>query len=106
MNKKIDVLGIMDRAISIASEDAEHFRAGNEDVALLTLAKDVISDLLAASRKFMRDYDEAQADAEDEWLIQPDAGCYECTLHTVPHDKDTGLCGYHATERALARVTP
>ncbi len=34
----------------------------------------------------------------------PDAGCIECTIGTVPNDKNTGLCAYHLAKAALAKV--
>lgn len=33
-----------------------------------------------------------------------DAGCIECTLGTVPNDRNTGLCAHHLREAALAEA--
>lgn len=31
-------------------------------------------------------------------------GCMECTVGTVPHDLNTGLCPYHSAKLALYRL--
>jgi hypothetical protein len=96
---KVDVLAALSHRVAVLDSDgfAETAKTWHE-VYVAVFA------LIEAAQQFKRDHDQAQADAEGEWLIQPDAGCYECTLHTVPHDKDTGLCGYHKLERALGAV--
>jgi hypothetical protein len=85
-------------------EDASYIALAPSEVERrLNLAINAIRDLTAAAAKHLR---AAQADAEDRFLIDPDPGCLECTSGTTPHDRNTGLCGYHALERALAKVSP
>lgn len=32
-----------------------------------------------------------------------DAGCIQCTVGTVPNDRNTGLCAYHEATRLIAQ---
>lgn len=60
--------------------------------------------LIEAARKF-RDQYEREADAREDYFLT-DPGCVICTSGATPHNFDTGICGYHATCSALAKVTP
>jgi hypothetical protein len=39
---------------------------------------------------------------EDRFLA--DAGCIECTVGTVPNNRNTGLCGYHEARAVLTEA--
>lgn len=43
----------------------------------------------------------AQFEDMDE-NMPTNAGCIECTAGTVPDNRNTGLCGYHAAKKLLA----
>lgn len=44
--------------------------------------------------------DDVESDSEGRYP-HPNTGCLECTLGTVPNDKNTGLCAYHEARRVL-----
>ena len=35
----------------------------------------------------------------------PDVGCIECTVGTVPDDRNTGLCAYHNAKHILVELS-
>lgn len=83
--------------------DADGYSIGSgttpQNVDALLLAVNSHAELLAALRKCVKQF-------EDMDERQPvDAGCIECTAGTVPNDKNTGLCGYHASKSVIANAT-
>lgn len=37
-------------------------------------------------------------------MVEPDAGCIECTCGTTPNNLNTGLCAFHEMARLLGRL--
>ena len=51
-------------------------------------------DLVYLVRRLVRQIETAQSDSEGHYPV-PDAGCFDCTVGTVPDRLNTGLCAYH-----------
>ena len=52
-------------------------------------------------RRFVTLYEETQSNSEGHYP-QPDSGCIECTLGTVPNRLNIGLCAYHRAKELLS----
>lgn len=63
-----------------------------------------IAMLQSALSRLLKDIDDEMGNREGVSVLPPDSGCIECTLGTVPNDKNTGLCAYHAAHRALIHI--
>ena len=60
-----------------------------------------VTELETALRRLLQCLDDEASNREGEYVLPPDAGCIECTLGTVPNDKNTGLCAYHSAQKVL-----
>jgi len=40
----------------------------------------------------------------DSIPVEPDPGCQECTCHTTPKSRETGVCPYHAALSAIEKA--
>lgn len=63
-----------------------------------------IADLQSALKRLLEKIDDETSSRDGQFVLWPEAGCIECTVGTVPNDKNTGLCAYHAAYRALKRI--
>jgi hypothetical protein len=59
---------------------------------------DIIERMRTALRKSITQFEDL------EGRFPADEGCIECTVGTVPNDKNTGLCGYHLARAVLAEA--
>lgn len=75
------------------------------EVSALLLAapayEEHVSNLASALTALLKAIDDETANRDGEHCIQPDTGCIECTLGTVPNDQNTGLCAYHSAKKLL-----
>lgn len=83
--------GILENAANLIDGNGE---INHPDARLIAAAPDLLAALLASERE----YENLDEDAP------VDAGCIECTLGTVPNDKNTGLCAHHLRVAAIAKV--
>lgn len=60
-------------------------------------------DLLHALRRMVKAHDDLSADTDGE-TPRADPGCIECTVGTVPNDRNTGLCAYHNASRVIRKA--
>jgi hypothetical protein len=74
--------------------------AMNDAAQELERRKARIDQLEFLLHRFVLAHETTESDSEGHYP-HPDTGCLECTLGTVPNDKNTGLCAYHATRRVL-----
>jgi hypothetical protein len=56
--------------------------------------------LAGALADLLSNYDEERQAID----VEPDAGCIECTVGTVPNDRNTGLCAFHRARAALEKA--
>lgn len=89
------VIGDGDSVVAIMPGTWNHCTQNHDDARLIAAAPELLAALIASEREH------AFLD-EDAPL---DSGCIECTLGTVPHNRDTGLCAHHLRVRAIAKAT-
>lgn len=66
-----------------------------------------LPELIRALKRFVDDIDNYVSNNDGHYpedSDMPDAGCIECTLGTVPNDRNTGLCAYHQAREALFKA--
>lgn len=68
----------------------------------MELAKKRIEDLEAGLRRMVCAHENLSADTEGRYP-EPDVGCVECTVGTVPNNRNTGLCAYHGAKKLLGQ---
>lgn len=71
-------------------------------VVTLQKAEDRVSKLETALAEMIDAHESLSADTEGKYPM-PDTGCIECTVGTVPNNRNTGLCAYHGAKRLLGQ---
>lgn len=87
----------LDQIIGVGSAASEAMRKAEIELDRRKALTDQLEYLL---HRMVLAHEKCEGDSEGHWP-QPDHGCIECTLGTVPNDKNTGLCAYHETRRVL-----
>jgi hypothetical protein len=90
---------ILEMAQDINRVYAAGLQAGQSTLGVDALKRRV-RELTAALQGMVEAHEETLSDSEGHYP-QPDSGCIECTLGTVPNDRNTGLCAYHKARELL-----
>lgn len=90
---------LLDVAADINRVYAAGMAAGQSSLGVDALKRRV-RELTAALQGMVDEHEETLSDTEGRYPCA-DHGCLECTLGTVPDDKNTGLCVYHKAVELL-----
>ena len=62
-----------------------------------------IHELETALNRMALMYENTQEESDGRWP-RPDSGCIHCTHGTVPDNRNTGPCAYHAARKLLGQL--
>lgn len=62
-----------------------------------------IQELLIAVHGLVLMVENTISESEGRWP-QADSGCIDCTTGTVPYNRNTGPCAFHAAKRLLGKL--
>jgi hypothetical protein len=61
-----------------------------------------IHELEVVLNRMVLAHENTMSESDGQWP-QPDTGCIECTVGTVPDKYNTGPCAYHSAKRLLGQ---
>lgn len=95
----------------LALEGQRRLWLDNDNNARVMVSQEKAIEALTGNLAHLRSANAALAEALAKLVAQfedmdenmpTNAGCIECTAGTVPDNRNTGLCGYHAAKKLLA----